>query len=197
MSSSSCRQVADALADENRQAVSVAALKRQLEIIQAEVSTAHERLHAMQNTVALNMHRIQTLKTTGAEGIAQPSSQSGEASKAAEALEHDSHMRGPKGNNTGRPSIEASPHAAAGMHLREAQGSGTWFPAATAKRVRERGMHPFRIAGQSWLLFMSEQGIACVRDECMHRACPLSLVGMACMLQSDCSACVGCHSHSC
>jgi hypothetical protein len=34
----------------------------------------------------------------------------------------------------------------------------------------------FELFGQAWVLFRSAQGgVSCVRDECAHRACPLSL----------------------
>ena len=35
---------------------------------------------------------------------------------------------------------------------------------------------PFELFGQAWVLFRDAEGRpACVRDECAHRACPLSL----------------------
>ena len=37
-------------------------------------------------------------------------------------------------------------------------------------------MVPFELFGQAWVLFRDAEGRpACVRDECAHRACPLSL----------------------
>ncbi len=35
---------------------------------------------------------------------------------------------------------------------------------------------PFELFGEPWVLFRDEKGLpACIRDECAHRACPLSL----------------------
>lgn len=35
---------------------------------------------------------------------------------------------------------------------------------------------PFELLGEPWVLFRDETGAAaCVKDECAHRACPLSL----------------------
>ena len=37
-------------------------------------------------------------------------------------------------------------------------------------------MVPVELFGEPWVLFRDEHGAAaCVRDECAHRACPLSL----------------------
>ena len=37
-------------------------------------------------------------------------------------------------------------------------------------------MVPIELFGEPWVLFRDEHGAAaCVRDECAHRACPLSL----------------------
>ena len=43
----------------------------------------------------------------------------------------------------------------------------------------------FELFGEPWVLFRDEKGAAaCVKDECAHRACPLSL-GKACCLCGD------------
>lgn len=51
-----------------------------------------------------------------------------------------------------------------------------WYPAAFASQLHKESPVPFDLFGQPWVLFRNEAGEpACVRDECAHRACPLSL----------------------
>ena len=49
-------------------------------------------------------------------------------------------------------------------------------PCAAAQRIVKDTMVPIELFGEPWVLFRDEDGAAaCVRDECAHRACPLSL----------------------
>ena len=51
-----------------------------------------------------------------------------------------------------------------------------WYPVAFSARLVKDTLVPFELLGQAWVLFRDETGsVACVRDECAHRACPLSL----------------------
>jgi chlorophyllide a oxygenase len=51
-----------------------------------------------------------------------------------------------------------------------------WFPAAFSAKLARGAAVPFELLGEPWVLFRDADGApACVRDECTHRACPLSL----------------------
>eukprot|EP00877_Chromochloris_zofingiensis_P006369 jgi/Chrzof1/1986/Cz10g28270.t1_CAO1[v5.2] len=51
-----------------------------------------------------------------------------------------------------------------------------WYPAEFSKSLTENTMVPFELFDEPWVLFRDEHGSpACIRDECAHRACPLSL----------------------
>ncbi|KAK9829387.1 hypothetical protein WJX72_005532 [[Myrmecia] bisecta] len=51
-----------------------------------------------------------------------------------------------------------------------------WYPAEFSSRLEKDTLVPLELFGQPWVLFRDQQGkAACVRDECAHRACPLSL----------------------
>ena len=51
-----------------------------------------------------------------------------------------------------------------------------WFPVAFSKNVKFNQMIPFDLFNVPWVLFRTKEGqIGCVKDECAHRACPLSL----------------------
>jgi len=51
-----------------------------------------------------------------------------------------------------------------------------WFPVSFSKNVKFNQMIPFDLFNVPWVLFRTKEGeIGCVKDECAHRACPLSL----------------------
>lgn len=51
-----------------------------------------------------------------------------------------------------------------------------WFPAHFTAKLTPDKLIPFELFGEPWVLFRDETGAAaCVKDECAHRACPLSL----------------------
>ena len=51
-----------------------------------------------------------------------------------------------------------------------------WFPVAFAADLGEGTMIPFDLFNVPWVAFRDDQGRAgCVKDECAHRACPISL----------------------
>ena len=51
-----------------------------------------------------------------------------------------------------------------------------WFPVAFANGLDEATMVPFDLFNVPWVMFRDGDGAAgCVKDECAHRACPLSL----------------------
>ena len=62
-----------------------------------------------------------------------------------------------------------------------------WFPVAFSKNVKFNQMIPFDLFNVPWVLFRTKEGqIGCVKDECAHRACPLSL-GLASLQEApDC-----------
>jgi len=50
-----------------------------------------------------------------------------------------------------------------------------WFAVQFSSRLEENMMIPFDLFGEPWVLFRDEEGMAaCVKDECAHRACPIS-----------------------
>jgi chlorophyllide a oxygenase len=51
-----------------------------------------------------------------------------------------------------------------------------WYAAAFSSRLDAKTLIPFELFGEPWVLFRGADGQAsCLRDECAHRACPLSL----------------------
>ncbi|EFJ44919.1 chlorophyll a oxygenase [Volvox carteri f. nagariensis] len=51
-----------------------------------------------------------------------------------------------------------------------------WYPAEFSAKLGQDTLVPFELFGEPWVLFRDEKGQpACIKDECAHRACPLSL----------------------
>ena len=51
-----------------------------------------------------------------------------------------------------------------------------WFPVAFSSVLKEKGLTPFDLFNVPWVLFRDARGkVGCVKDECAHRGCPLSL----------------------
>ena len=51
-----------------------------------------------------------------------------------------------------------------------------WFPVAFARDLGDKTMIPFDLFNVPWVLFRGKDGrAACIKDECAHRACPISL----------------------
>lgn len=51
-----------------------------------------------------------------------------------------------------------------------------WFPAEFSGRLLPDMMIPLELFGEAWVMFRDPEGkAACIKDECAHRACPLSV----------------------
>ena len=51
-----------------------------------------------------------------------------------------------------------------------------WFPVAFADELDDKTMIPFDLFNVPWVAFRDQDGMAgCIKDECAHRACPISL----------------------
>lgn len=76
----------------------------------------------------------------------------------------------------GGSEIGAASTEAMGVGRRRAERD-YWFPVAFSSALEDKGkMLPFDLFDVPWVLFRGPNGeIGCVKDECAHRACPLSL----------------------
>ena len=51
-----------------------------------------------------------------------------------------------------------------------------WYPVEFTAKLTEGMMVPIELFGEQWVVFRGADGeAACLRDECAHRECPLSL----------------------
>ncbi|KAK9803468.1 hypothetical protein WJX73_005184 [Symbiochloris irregularis] len=60
------------------------------------------------------------------------------------------------------------------LHMSQVQRN--WHPVAFAHQLQPGGLITFDLFGQPWVMFRGTDGsLSCIKDECAHRACPLSL----------------------
>ncbi|PNH08700.1 Chlorophyllide a oxygenase, chloroplastic, partial [Tetrabaena socialis] len=95
----------------------------------------------------------------------------------------------PPSTSYGLPSAEAveAPGRRSAADLRRRRGLESsmefedglrnfWYPAEFSAKLTKDTLVPFELFNEPWVLFRDEKGLpSCIRDECAHRACPLSL----------------------
>ena len=142
----------------------------------------------MQERVARNLSRIEELRAEAA--ALEAGSPSLPPPRAPLGLE----LRAPSAQPAGEArtaAVAAAARAAPAQHARSAEQRGNgatgqaargscWVPAALTSALAAQSIVAVEVEGVPWALFRDAQGeAAAVKDECAHRACPLSLVRAA------------------
>jgi len=178
------RKVEEALSEEARERNSVNSLKEQLQNLQKEVDAARERLQMTQSRVDQNLKRVNELRAEAvalermrAATVLEPSTSTSTADAPA-ASSAPSTSYSPQ---LELPRVRSSPRSRRGkglqssMEMEEALRN-FWYPAEFSSKLTKDTMVPFEIFGEPWVLFRDEKGQpSCIKDQCAHRACPLSL----------------------
>ncbi|KAK3271822.1 hypothetical protein CYMTET_19845 [Cymbomonas tetramitiformis] len=148
------------LDSDNRESAEVQKLQEKLAVLKEELDLAHEEVHDSENKVKKTLSELNQLEQVigGLEsvGTADVKTPSAAPSKASSG-----QKRG-KGLHS---SLEMEP------------GLKTfWYPVDFTSALEADILKPVELLGETWVLFRDESGTACcIRDECAHRACPLSL----------------------
>nr|BAQ33958.1 chlorophyllide a oxygenase [Bryopsis plumosa] len=178
------RKVEAALSEESRESTSVGDLKKVLVDLQGEVNEAHQKLHLTEARVKQNMDRINTLKREAEEldaldksmhsirseaGAETLDSVPGDLREITSSLDKDAktHTQTPKKNKRSK-GLESS------LEMEDGLGN-FWYPVSFTSKLDSNTLIPFDLLDEPWVLFRDENGSpACVRDECAHRAAPIS-----------------------
>ena len=133
----------------------------------------------MQERVAQNLSRIEELRAEAA--ALEAGSPCLPPPRAPLGLELRAPSVQPAG--AGRTSaVAAAPCAAPAQHAWSAERGqaphgSCWVPAALGSALAAQSIVAVEVEGVPWALFRDAQGqAAAIKDECAHRACPLSLV---------------------
>ena len=190
------RKVEEAVSETTAEGAGVGALKRRLEELQQEVSVAQAKLDTTQSRLESNLARIEELKAEAKRlqnvhdmsAAAKPTSStkiiptSSIPPAAATTTPTIATTRTPL-NSADQFSDDEEARRTALSKRRGLQSSleleeelrNHWFAVQFADRLTADMMFPFELFGETWVMFRDAEGrAACVRDECAHRACPLS-----------------------
>lgn len=148
------------LDSDNRESNEVQKLQEKLAALKEELDLAHEEVHDSEDKVKKTLAELsqleQVIGSLEVAGTTDATTAPAAPSKAAS---------GQKRNNGLHSSLELEP------------GLKTfWYPVDFTSTLEANVLKPIELLGETWVLFRDESGTACcIRDECAHRACPLSL----------------------
>ncbi|KAG2493055.1 hypothetical protein HYH03_008718 [Edaphochlamys debaryana] len=194
------RMVEESLSEETREKTAVGDLKEQLMDLQQQVQDAKNRLQLTESRVSENLKRVTELK---AEASALERIRGAEdapavvkdvaAAKAVGTLVTERPAKSATAT-VERPSTSGREGGAAAesarrtkAQIRNRRGLSSsldfeeglrnfWYPAEFSDKLVKDTMVPFDMFGEPWVLFRDESGKpCCIKDECAHRACPLSI----------------------
>lgn len=136
----------------------------------------------MQERVAQNLSRIEELRAEAA------ALEAGSPSLPLPRTPLGLELRAPSVQPAGKgrtAAVAAAARAARAQHVRSSESGqaargSCWVPAALSSALAAQSIVAVEVEGVPWALFRGAQGqAAAVKDECAHRACPLSLVRAA------------------
>ncbi|KAL2632235.1 hypothetical protein R1flu_016921 [Riccia fluitans] len=164
-----------------RELKSVETMKKQLAQLQEELSKAHTQVHLSESRVEHTMRKLADMESVindklllqktvemNLETSIQRSSSAfvdEDVNALAEARKQQASKYNPRVLDVSGP---PEPYT---MWLKN-----FWYPVAFSADLHSDTMIPIESFEECWVLFRGKDGRAgCVRDECAHRACPLSL----------------------
>jgi chlorophyllide a oxygenase len=192
------RQVEAALSEGTTEGAGVNAMKRRLEELQKEVGAAQAKLDLTQSRLESNIARIEELKeeakrlqrTHDSDDDSSSNNVTSAASSLRTLMPPTPQRQLDQQHTTSSSSAPPLPSNPIDVDRRDVlikrrglQSSlqledelrNHWFAVQFADKVQPDMMLPFELFGEPWVLFRDAEGrAACVRDECAHRACPLS-----------------------
>jgi hypothetical protein len=146
------------------------------------IARARPTCRSLQNRVEQNLQRINELKAEAAR-LARTQQQPAAAPAPAASAAPQARQQPPAA-----PAPLAAPGSSGGREARQSKRGlcssldfedglrNYWYIVQFSHKLTEGMMVPFDLFGEPWVLFRDEHGrAACLRDECAHRACPLSL----------------------
>eukprot|EP00890_Picochlorum_soloecismus_P006815 jgi/Picsp_1/959/NSC_04443-R1_chlorophyll a oxygenase len=161
-------KVQKALSDEMRDKTSILDLKKTLQSLQDEVVEANEKLIITKAKVEENVKRMNEFKQN-AEVLERTLSTDSSGVQQANVVPFETERLTvmPKGRKSS--GLESS------LKLEE-ELKNHWFAVQFSSTLEKDMMIPFDLFGEPWVIFREKDGkAACVKDECAHRACPVSV----------------------
>jgi len=160
-------KVVQALNPEEREMVE---LQQKMDTLQEELASAHGQIHRSEDLVDKTLGELKQLEkvVAGLQGgataalleVAPPAVEKKEAAPPMQRSDSKSKR------NTGlKSTLKIEPEL-----------KNFWYPIQFTSKLLPDVLEPIELFGETWVLFRDAEGKAsCIRDECAHRACPLSL----------------------
>mmetsp|Transcript_45722 Transcript_45722/g.76194 ORF Transcript_45722/g.76194 Transcript_45722/m.76194 type:complete len:536 (+) Transcript_45722:248-1855(+) len=147
-------------------------LQQKMEALQAELARAHGQIHRSEEVVDKTLSELKQLEQVvaglhvadvAAAPMALPTVSPPQPQPRAPSTEPSSSKS--KRNNGLKSSLKIEPEL-----------KNFWYPIQFTAKLVPDVLEPIELFDETWVLFRDEAGkAACIRDECAHRACPLSL----------------------
>ena len=166
------RRVEIALSDDKRETMGVSDLKDDLERLQLELEAAHSKLHETEAMLSRNLNRVKKIESEARE-LRNDCEERGDCDAfdpGLLTLSMDEDDDGGAGASSA-PAAEVYRNPPRGLSM-------FWYPAVLSSSLPEGGTNSvgFELLGTPLVVFRDNTGAArCLKDECAHRACPLSL----------------------
>eukprot|EP00270_Netrium_digitus_P016904 TRINITY_DN612_c0_g1_i1.p1 TRINITY_DN612_c0_g1~~TRINITY_DN612_c0_g1_i1.p1 ORF type:complete len:656 (-),score=186.37 TRINITY_DN612_c0_g1_i1:47-2014(-) len=191
-------KVVEALNPVMRERSSISSLRQQLEQLQDELHNAHAQVHLSEARVEHTLQRLADMeaavkgqlvcaearKCAGATAMAPVTLQS-RSSSSAPVTASAAPLTKTRGSNVVVTETATEEKVVMKRGLLNVSGPTAvyserlrnyWYPVAFTRDVDEKTLVPFDCFDEPWVLFRGADGRpGCVKDECAHRACPLSL----------------------
>lgn len=187
----------EVLSEEYGEQRSVVDLREELVRLQTQVDEAREKLEQTQQRVDSNLQRVNQLKAEAAAlesaglvtvAAASHSTSTGASTGLAVASRGSSPPSTPlvgaaastavrqRSEDVVPPVVRRKDRGLKSSLEMEEPLKNFWYPAYFASKLDGKTMVPFDLFNEPWVLFRDELGRpACIKDQCAHRACPLSL----------------------
>ncbi|EPS61654.1 hypothetical protein M569_13139, partial [Genlisea aurea] len=159
-------KVVDVLNPLAREFKSIGTLRKELALLQEELSQAHNQVHISEARVSTALDKLAYMETLVNDKTLQETNKTEPDSNAS-----TSYSR--KGiNNKYRRSL----HVSGPVEPYNARLRNFWYPVAFSADLKDDTMVPIDCFEEPWVLFRGADGKpGCVRNTCAHRACPLHL----------------------
>jgi chlorophyllide a oxygenase len=180
----------ETLNSKNPDNISISEMKRKLVALQQQVGEAQERLQVTQARVEENIEHINALRaeatamerakaaTTRPKSLKDPRQQTLELPalrKASAKVPSSSYITTEPVSSLRAPKQRRNMGLHSSMEL-EQPLKLFWYPAEFSSKLGKDILIPLELFGEPWVLFRDERGSpSCIRDQCAHRACPLSI----------------------
>eukprot|EP00897_Mesotaenium_endlicherianum_P006381 jgi/Mesen1/5771/ME000292S04838 len=167
-------KVVEALNPAAKEQKSISSLRDELQVLQDELAEAHAQVHLSEARVEHTLQRLADMEAIVSDKlltVAERPPTKTDASKSTQVLEREEQK-----SETHTPRSKSRLDVSGPVAPYNDLLKNYWYPVAFSRDVDATTLVPFDSFEEAWVLFRGADGRpGCLRDQCAHRACPLSL----------------------